>query len=76
MTSGTLCHDSNASSPFVRSTASGGTSLSRLADTVLNMLHRDRDRRALQRLDDRLLHDIGVSRSDVELEANKPFWRG
>jgi uncharacterized protein YjiS (DUF1127 family) len=27
------------------------------------------------RLDDHLLHDIGLSRSDVEREASKPFWR-
>ncbi len=67
-----LGHDASASSPLAR----GGTSLSRLADKLLNMLQRDRDRRALQRLDDRLLHDIGVSRSEVELEVNKPFWRG
>lgn len=76
MTTGAVCRDSNASSPFARSAGPGGTSLSRLADTVLNMLQRDRDRRALQRLDDRLLHDIGVSRGEVEFEANKPFWRG
>jgi uncharacterized protein YjiS (DUF1127 family) len=33
------------------------------------------DRHALQTMDDRLLKDIGVSRADVEREANKPFWR-
>ena len=36
---------------------------------------RSRQRRTLMRLDDRLLHDIGLSRSDVEREASKPFWR-
>jgi len=34
------------------------------------------DRRQLQGLDDKLLQDIGVSRSDVEIEISKPFWRG
>jgi uncharacterized protein YjiS (DUF1127 family) len=34
-----------------------------------------RQRRALGRLDDRLLKDIGVSRADVEQEVAKPFWR-
>lgn len=34
-----------------------------------------RQRRALARLDDRLLKDIGVSRADVEQEVAKPFWR-
>ena len=37
---------------------------------------RSRQRRTLMRLDDRLLHDIGLSRSDVDREASKPFWRG
>jgi uncharacterized protein YjiS (DUF1127 family) len=36
---------------------------------------RNRQRRTLMRLDDHLLHDIGLSRSDVEREASKPFWR-
>jgi uncharacterized protein YjiS (DUF1127 family) len=36
---------------------------------------RSRQRRTLMRLDDHLLHDIGLSRSDVEREAAKPFWR-
>lgn len=47
----------------------------RAADAVLTWLQRDRDRRALQALDDRLLRDIGISRSDVEQEVTKPFWR-
>jgi uncharacterized protein YjiS (DUF1127 family) len=38
-------------------------------------LQRARDRRALQRLDDHMLHDIGLSFADVEREASKPFWR-
>jgi uncharacterized protein YjiS (DUF1127 family) len=36
---------------------------------------RSRQRRTLLRLDDHMLHDIGLSRSDVEREASKPFWR-
>jgi uncharacterized protein YjiS (DUF1127 family) len=36
---------------------------------------RSRQRRTLMRLDDHLLHDIGLSRSDVDHEASKPFWR-
>jgi len=49
--------------------------LTRATDALLGWLQRDRDRRALQALDDRLLHDIGISRGDVEAEAAKPFWR-
>ena len=37
---------------------------------------RSRQRRALHRLDDRMLRDIGLSRADVEYEASKPFCRG
>lgn len=52
-----------------------GTALALLLETPLSWLQRDRDRRALQRLDDRLLRDIGVSRSEIEGEVAKPFWR-
>lgn len=33
------------------------------------------ERRLLASLDDRMLRDIGVSRSDAEAESGKPFWR-
>lgn len=33
-----------------------------------------RQREALRRLDDRALKDIGLSRSDAEIEASRPFW--
>lgn len=36
---------------------------------------RYRQRRALLRLDDRLLNDIGVTREQALDEACKPFWR-
>jgi uncharacterized protein YjiS (DUF1127 family) len=32
-------------------------------------------RQRITQLDARLLRDIGVSFSDAEAEANKPFWR-
>jgi uncharacterized protein YjiS (DUF1127 family) len=36
---------------------------------------RARQRRALLRLDDRMLKDIGISRADAEREASRPFWQ-
>lgn len=36
---------------------------------------RMRQRRALARLDERLLRDVGITRVDAMAEANKPFWR-
>jgi len=55
--------------------AAFGSALVRLADTVSQWLERARGRRQLRSLDDRLLHDLGVTRADVEREAAKPFWR-
>ena len=35
---------------------------------------RSHQRRALAELDDRMLRDIGVTRSQAQREAAKPFW--
>lgn len=45
------------------------------AMAVIRWLERTQQRRALQRLDDRMLRDIGLSRADVAGESTKPFWR-
>lgn len=50
--------------------------IGRLADQVLTWHRRARDRRALGQLDQHLLHDIGLSRADVDHEVSKPFWQG
>jgi Uncharacterized conserved small protein len=47
----------------------------RLLDTVLDWMDRARERRALARLDDRLLADLGLGRAEAWAEADKPFWR-
>ena len=52
-----------------------GDILLRVADGLGRYHRRSQERRALYRLDDYLLHDIGISRADVEREATKPFWR-
>ena len=46
-----------------------------VADELARYYQRYQERRALQRLDDYMLSDIGISRADVDVEANKPFWR-
>ena len=42
--------------------------------TVRVALERQRQRRALAELDDRLLDDIGITRSRAMIEANRPLW--
>jgi uncharacterized protein YjiS (DUF1127 family) len=44
-------------------------------DLLLTWHERARQRRHLRSLDDHMLRDIGLSRADVEGEAEKPFWR-
>lgn len=46
------------------------------AHATLNMWYdRQRQRRRLAGLDDRLLRDIGIERADALREASKPFWQ-
>jgi len=47
----------------------------RLAETIAVGRERRRQRLALARLDDRMLHDIGLTSADVEGEVTKPFWK-
>jgi uncharacterized protein YjiS (DUF1127 family) len=47
----------------------------RAIDLLLTWHDRSRQRRHLRSLSNHMLHDIGVSRADVEGEATKPFWR-
>lgn len=47
-----------------------------LSETLSLWQDRARQRRCLARLDDRLLRDIGIDRTDVLGEFRKPFWKG
>ena len=44
-------------------------------DGLVTWQRRHKDRLHLMALDDRLLHDIGISAADVEHEVSKPFWK-
>ena len=53
-----------------------GTGLfAQLGDTFHTWRDRVRQRRELAQWSERDLHDVGLSRSDIAHEAEKPFWR-
>ena len=53
----------------------GSSLLAKFSETVHVWRQRQRERHLLAELSDRDLHDVGLSWSDVALEAEKPFWR-
>jgi uncharacterized protein YjiS (DUF1127 family) len=62
--------------PSSRSAGVGSMSLlARAVSTLRLWRKRMREKRALEQLDERDLHDIGVSYSDVYSELRRPFWR-
>jgi uncharacterized protein YjiS (DUF1127 family) len=64
----------SASTPRFQISRSRGL-VSSLADRLLEWQERARSRVLLGRLDDRMLRDMGLTRSDVDVESSKPFWR-
>ena len=53
----------------------GSGLLAKLSETIQVWRQRQRERQLLAELSDRDLHDVGLSWSDIALEAKKPFWR-
>jgi uncharacterized protein YjiS (DUF1127 family) len=47
----------------------------RLTAWVRAAIARWHERRILEELDERMLRDIGISRSEAQVEARKPAWR-
>jgi len=45
------------------------------ADITRTWVRRSNDRRMLVRMSDHMLGDIGLTRFDVNMEANKYFWQ-
>jgi uncharacterized protein YjiS (DUF1127 family) len=50
-------------------------SIGGVVDQILAWQERARQRQMLGTFDERQLHDVGLTRADVEREAEKPFWR-
>lgn len=46
-----------------------------LLQRVKGWVERGRQRRQLAQLDDHALRDIGLTRDDVRIEIEKPFWQ-
>jgi uncharacterized protein YjiS (DUF1127 family) len=53
----------------------GSGLLGQISETFHIWRERQRQRRELAQWTDRDLHDVGLSRSDIVYEAEKPFWR-
>jgi uncharacterized protein YjiS (DUF1127 family) len=49
--------------------------LERAAATLRVWRRRVREKRALEQLDERDWQDFGASRSDIDAELRRPFWR-
>ena len=66
----------------IRPKGLNGTGTSYIGEAVVALFNRIQDwserrrsRNRLYRMPDYMLHDIGVTRADVETEWRKPFWR-
>jgi uncharacterized protein YjiS (DUF1127 family) len=66
-------HRAAHAAPFPRQFVGGGLYV--CASVVRTWYQRSCQRRALAELDDRMLRDIGVTRSQAQREAAKLFWR-
>jgi len=47
----------------------------KLVDVLASWQRRVRDRNQLAQMSDHMLKDVGLSRSDIETEIRKSFWR-
>jgi uncharacterized protein YjiS (DUF1127 family) len=64
----------SSSRPSPRTPWVAGT-FTAVAKAIGTWRERSRDRRELSLLDARSLRDLGLNPSNVQFEANKPFWR-
>jgi len=52
-----------------------GAIMSGLFDTLYRWQAQARERRILAEMDQHMLKDIGLTRADVAMEIDKPFWQ-
>jgi uncharacterized protein YjiS (DUF1127 family) len=58
-----------------RANRHSGDALSRFIETLRTWRKRSRERSELASLNEYQLHDIGLSRSMIAVEIEKPFWQ-
>lgn len=71
------CGDAVTATPtqIIPGTTAGNGLVMRLVAVLFAWHDRATQRRALGRLDEHLLRDIGIDRATAKHEAAKPFWR-
>ena len=72
---GTSSHGSLQNGTWSRFVHTLDAGFEAVVDGLVTWQRRHKDRMHLMAMDDRLLHDIGISAADVEHEVSKPFWK-
>lgn len=61
---------------YYRNEAPLMATVSAVGQLIATWRRRARERRELASLDHRTIRDLGISPTEIQFEANKPFWRG